>query len=872
MSASGFELSDLYDARLAPLVTSQLPAWLWRADATRIIWANPVGAAIFAASTSAAIAAREFDAAHPAAAQIARLATSLPPEAPPRLERLRGFGGELGRALACACSQVILRDGTAAVLVVAAEGAGPQLSLSERVHRLLAGSPEPVAVYSAAGQLLCATQSAHAHLRGATSLAALGAQALAATALASGHASGNVGDRRLSLDRLGSDTATVLVVDFAAHEKIAAACEALPLQGPPPQPAAAASAAAMRPAAATAGEASFASSPCEFPAPPQWSAPDERRHPLRFVWQLDEQGVFTLGSDEFVELVGAPTAATVGRPWADMAAELALDPDGSIARAIATHDTFSGLTVSWPVEGGKDRLPVELSGLPVFDRERIFRGYRGFGVCRDVARLTVLTVARQARATSSGPPAARVAAAAPGQSPLAARDVPGENIVAFASGTADVIAPALTPLEHMAFHELSRKLAQGLAGAGAEFDVRSAASAPMRKDQMALAETRALESASDARPLLDRMPAGILIYRLNHLLYANPTFLRWSGHRTLDGLVEAGGLDELFIEPLAAAAAGDDQSVTLRLERGDKVALKGEVMRIDWEGEPAHALLTALKQGDAGKPAPLQSEISELAAMLDARSAQWKETERELIEARQRAEAASSAKSDFLAKISHEIRTPLNSIIGFSEVMLAEQFGAIGNERYREYLKDIHASGGHLLSLINDLLDLSKIEAGKLQLTFAGLALNDLTAQCVATMQPQANRGRIIIRTALAPALPQVLADARSVRQIVLNLLSNSLKFTPAGGQVIVSTALNGDGDVILRVRDTGVGMTEKDIVTALEPFRQLATSPRGGTGLGLPLTKAMAEANRAKFHLTSTPKEGTLVEIAFPASSTLAG
>ena len=252
----------------------------------------------------------------------------------------------------------------------------------------------------------------------------------------------------------------------------------------------------------------------------------------------------------------------------------------------------------------------------------------------------------------------------------------------------------------------------------------------------------------------------------------------------------------------------------------------------------------------------------------------WKKAEEELIAARRDAERASSAKSDFLAKISHEIRTPLNAIIGFSEVMTAERFGPIGNERYRQYLKDIHASGGHLISLVNDLLDLSKIEAGKLELTFASVPLNDLTQQCVAIMQPQANRERVIIRTALSPRVPQVMADARSVRQIVLNLLSNSIKFTVAGGQVIVSTAIADNGEVVLRVRDTGIGMTEKDLATALEPFRQVATTTRarpGGTGLGLPLTKALAEANHATFNIKSTPNEGTLVEIAFRGAKLLA-
>jgi PAS domain S-box-containing protein len=246
---------------------------------------------------------------------------------------------------------------------------------------------------------------------------------------------------------------------------------------------------------------------------------------------------------------------------------------------------------------------------------------------------------------------------------------------------------------------------------------------------------------------------------------------------------------------------------------------------------------------------------------------QWKRAEEDLLNAKRTAERASSAKSDFLAKISHEIRTPLNAVLGFSEVILKEQFGALGNERYREYMRDIHASGEHLVSLINDLLDLSKIEAGKLDLVFASVNLNELVRGCVALMQPQANGSRIIIRSSLSPNLPPVMADARSVRQIVLNLLSNSIKFTGAGGQVIVSTAPTERGEAILRVRDTGAGMTEKEIETAMEPFRQLATSTRhgsGGTGLGLPLTKALAEANRARFAIKSAKDAGTLVEVVF--------
>ncbi|MDF2118032.1 ATP-binding protein [Roseiarcaceae bacterium H3SJ34-1] len=250
----------------------------------------------------------------------------------------------------------------------------------------------------------------------------------------------------------------------------------------------------------------------------------------------------------------------------------------------------------------------------------------------------------------------------------------------------------------------------------------------------------------------------------------------------------------------------------------------------------------------------------------------WKNAERELKEARRDAERASSLKSDFLAKISHEIRTPLNAILGFAEVIIDERFGPVGNERYKEYLRDIHASGTHVMSLVNDLLDLSKIEAGKLDLTFGSVDANKIVNECVSIMQPQSIRERVIMRLALAPHLPNIVADERSLRQIVLNILSNAVKFNQPGGQVIVSTALTDSGQAVVRVRDTGIGMSDRDVEIALEPFRQIQTSRQTtGTGLGLPLTKALVEANRASFSIKSKKGEGTLVEVTFPATRVLA-
>jgi signal transduction histidine kinase len=240
--------------------------------------------------------------------------------------------------------------------------------------------------------------------------------------------------------------------------------------------------------------------------------------------------------------------------------------------------------------------------------------------------------------------------------------------------------------------------------------------------------------------------------------------------------------------------------------------------------------------------------------------------------ARLAAESANAAKSDFLTRVSHEIRTPLSAIIGFAEVMMEERLGPIGSPRYKEYLKDMHASGAHVLSLVNDLLDLSKIEAGKMELSFARVDANAVIAECASIMQAQANQARVVLRLALAPSLPPLRADPRSLKQILLNLLSNAVKFNEPGGQVIISSALNDAGSVVIRVKDTGIGMSEEDVATALEPFRQVDTSRMTrGTGLGLPLTKALIEANHASFSVKSTRNEGTLIEIAFAPQQVIA-
>ena len=253
---------------------------------------------------------------------------------------------------------------------------------------------------------------------------------------------------------------------------------------------------------------------------------------------------------------------------------------------------------------------------------------------------------------------------------------------------------------------------------------------------------------------------------------------------------------------------------------------------------------------------------------------QWKKTEAELREARDRAERSSKQKSEFLARMSHELRTPLNAILGFSDVMRKGEFGKLENERYEGYANDIHTSGEYLLSLVNDLLDLSKVEAGKLELNFTSVDLGAVIDNCLKLMQNEATGARVVLRKSIAERLPQVVADMRSVKQVMLNLVSNAIKFTDPGGQVIVAAKMAGNGELVVSVSDTGVGMSEEELDHALEPFNRIETAGREvhGTGLGLPLTKALVEANRARFAISSEPRKGTRVDITFPTTRVLAG
>jgi PAS domain S-box-containing protein len=710
---------------------------------------------------------------------------------------------------------------------------------------------------------------------------------------------------------------------------------------------------------------------------------------IRFLWRTDADDKITEITPPLAEVVGAAAANLLGRDFGDVAKYLEREPDGQLGRAFAKRETFSGIEVLWPVAGAAAAVPVGLGGLPAFDRERRFDGYRGFGVIHlerpAAAEPREFMEAGTEQDRPSEPAAAnnvvQLRFPEPARTPDATEQLSPPD-------TARVDDDLLSHDERAAFQEIANALKEETV-TPTEIDAQAEAAPPGGPTE-ALADAAAgpdtlapgyQDLSRNAAAVFDRLGLGLLVSRDNVAIYANRTLLDLLGFVDEDALHAAGGMSRIYEHAPAPAS----ETIGVRTAAGDLIPVRARIQSIEWDHLPA-TLLTLRRDDEKDALSRLEAEVRthknevrELNAILDTatdglavldsqgqvlalnRSGEalfgydqsevagqpftmliapesqakvedyfdglktdsvasllndgreivgrakqgglipifmtlgrvgpaqndateqkfcalfrdmthWKKVEQELEDARQGAERASALKSDFLAKVSHEIRTPLNAILGFAEVIMEERFGPIGNERYRDYLRDIHTSGAHVMSLVNDLLDLSKIEAGKLELDFVSVDINRAVTECVAIMQPQASQERVIMRLSLAPHLPKIVADERSLRQILLNLLSNALKFNEPGGQVIIATALTDVGNAVIRIRDTGIGMSERDIATALEPFRQLATSRQSaGTGLGLPLTRALVEANRAFFTIRSKKNEGTLVEVAFPPARVLA-
>lgn len=740
----------------------------------------------------------------------------------------------------------------------------------------------------------------------------------------------------------------------------------------------------------------------------------------RFVWKVDAQANFSEISPEFSAAVGPVSADIIGKSFREVAAKYGFDADGEIAGLLERRDTWSGRSVLWPIEGTNLRVPIELAALPIYSRERIFLGFRGFGVAKMAEVVEGQTVVDAPSESSEQEtsvdqiPVSETDSFAGEPPALAIVPLEPSNVVTLKTQRSLQNDGRLNDAERNAFREIAERLrrevlaepasveAEEPAGGVGETPQPAAAKAKVPDAEIVgpgfaagtaptVTETTSKDFASDIREqvrqgvdtsILAALPLAVLIHREGQILYANKAMLEATAYESAEAINAAGGLSTLFAE---GPEDEDESGMNLRRNDASTLRVEAHLQAVHWNdenGDGSRALLLALSPQtkaashfDESERLLLQTRIDELNAILDTatdgvilldsagsirsvnhsasalfgyepeevngkafsllfaiesqraamdylnslsnngvasllndgrevigRESQgrfiplfmtigkldaskgycvvlrdithWKRAEEELVSARREAERTSTQKSEFLARISHEIRTPLNAIIGFSELMADEKFGPIGSERYRDYLHDISRSGNHVLSLVNDLLDISKIEAGAVEMNFEAVSLNDALTEAVAIMQPQANRERVIIRSSLTSRLPDIVADNRSITQIALNLLSNAVRFTGPGGQVIVSTSYEASGDVLLRVRDTGIGMTRHEVEQALRPYKQITTPGHvrsDGTGLGLPLTKAMAEANRASFNIDSSPGRGTMVEITFPSTRVLA-
>ncbi len=1080
-------------------------------DLDEVVWANGQGAALFGYTDIESI--MSADTRLPAAARRQIMATPGYPDIgrdqPVGVRLASGVGSRMVGFLA---SRIALPGGEPAILLTLPDPHGGSRTPEETAERTLSGFGEPghsAAMIGADGRLIAATIGFPSLGIGVETLAGLVAEVGAAPdRLVKRLVPANAGQLPAGIARLADEPLLGLLVVVEPASEVSPSPEITPLPEDDvaqPLPAAdqaetptfgddrqaesentraepdetadddhwyfhtderAAASHRPMPVEPTSEEpqAATASTGTEAPAETDRHEPPA---PVRFAWRTDAAGRFGAISDEFAQTVGMKSSDLIGVAFADVAARFGLDPDKEIAGLLERRDTWSGRTVLWPVGDGSSQIPVDLAALPVYDRNRNFEGFRGFGVARPGDAVAVESAADVSPELEEQTPSADV-----GQQPVSdeaasespARDpfegeVPAlsiapkpdrrssDKVIRLAEHRQPANDKGLTPVERNAFREIGDRLKQTGAASGpattatVKEDVSTsgrqatdddAPASEARSDEAAAQaeesatgaeaavedaasannhEAAKAEEVSSAQPsptasflpsafaaeksaraavdtsILDKLPVPVLIHSGDVLHYANREFLEFTAYPSVEALTEAGGLDVLFGDPYRDEAENERADRKLRLRRGDGLELPVEALlqSVPWNG--GKALLLALRkvgrmpvsaatsEVTSEERTELKSRIAELRTIIDTATdgvvlidndgairsisrpaealfgvdtadvvgkqfthlfaiesqraardylsglsengvasvlndgrevigreaqgrfiplfmtigklpnlggycavlrdiTQWKRAEEDLTQSRAQAERASSQKTDFLARVSHEIRTPLNAIIGFSELMIDEKFGPIGNDRYKDYLRDINRSGNHVLDLVNDLLDISKIEAGEQEMAYEAVALNDTLSETVAMMQPQANRERVIIRSSFASRLPEVVADLRSVRQIALNLLSNAIHYTQAGGQVIVSTAYETSGDIVMRVRDTGIGMSTAEIEQALKPFKQINALKRGrgdGTGLGLPLTKAMVEANRARFAISSTPGEGTLVEITFPSTRVLA-
>lgn len=613
-----------------------------------------------------------------------------------------------------------------------------------------------------------------------------------------------------------------------------------------------------------------------------------------WFWEMGPDQSFTYVSDRVRDATGMDPSSFIGRRIFEVL-DPAIDPAAAQGHAedLARHASFRDFTYRIDLVDGHLRW-IKLSGKPRFDAQGNFLGYRGTGtditVERMVAEHAAAAQARLTRAIESSSDGVTLFDSKerlilcnrrfrelffPGMEKLVQPGASFTDIAMLHAKTGRNLEAAKHPKSWVA--KQARLRAKNEA-----HEIRLDGDRWIHAEHFRTPEGDTISLYSDITPFKRRekelmllaaentrlaaavtaTEAGVIISDPRQpgdpTIFVNPAFTRLTGYEPGDVL----GKNCWFLQ-----GPETDAATLETLEQGLKThnPVRVDIMNYRKDGSCFWSRLVVNPvfddEGEVLYHVGVHTDISE-----------QKRVESELVETKEHAEVANRAKSDFLAVMSHELRTPLNAVIGFSEFLSMEMLGPLGSPRYKSYADDIKSSGLHLLDLINDILDLSKAEADKIELHEEPLDLAATAEHCLAMVRSRAELARVALINELPAGLPPLLADERRVKQILINLLSNAVKFTPAEGTIRV-IAESRDGDIRLAVEDSGIGIEAKDIPKVLQPFGQVDSTvsrEHEGTGLGLPLCKRLAELHGATFEIDSEPGRGTSVSVVFPADRIL--